>query len=453
MILRDYQLAAIEAIRAELRAGRRRVVLVAACGSGKTTCAAAMIASAVSRGKRVLFLAHRRELITQCSDRLASAGVAHAIIAAGLPGDLSAHVQVASVQTLVRRTCPPAELVFVDEAHHARAATYERILAHYPHAAVIGLTATPWRIDGKGLGDLFQASVVAATPAELIASGSLVPYRGFAYDVPDMTGSRVRMGEYSQADVKRAGTQILGGIVPRYLEHASGKRALVFAASVQHSQQIAADFNAHGVHAMHVDADTPAEIRDNAIRRFADGRVLVLSNVGLFTEGTDIPAAEVCILARPTASLSLHLQMVGRVMRPAPGKTHARIHDHAGNCLRHGLPDAERDYSLESRDRKQSPAVPRRCGVCFAIGACDCPVDPIAATARVPKETDGDVVELSELAAPHRPKQRELMREARRMVAGGATREHVLAWLQQAGRIAGYKPGWAHYAAANIRYG
>src|SRR4051812_17763633 len=190
-ILRDYQSVALDAIRAKLRSAVRSVLLVAPTGSGKTTIAAEMIRGAVARQGAVLFLAHRKELIDQCSARLDGVGVEHGVIMAGhrrvAPG---CPVQVASIPTLVKRLdrLPRATLIVVDEAHHARAGTYGSVLGSYPGVPVIGLTATPWRLDNRGLGELFEDLVVASTPRELIAAGHLVPFTGFAYDIPDLKG-------------------------------------------------------------------------------------------------------------------------------------------------------------------------------------------------------------------------------------------------------------------------
>lgn len=387
--LRPYQQEALDALRAHMLEGRQRLLLVAATGAGKTTIAAAMIGSAVARGRKVLFLAHRKELIDQCSARLDGEGIDHGVIMAGHPRALPwLPVQVASVQTLARRTPPAADLVIVDEAHHARARSYLRILEQCPGATVIGLTATPWRTDGRGLGgELFEAVVVAATPAQLIEEGYLCRYTGFAYDVPDLSGVRkARTGDYEQHGLELAmgKAKLMGNIVGQYLEHARGKRAVVFAVNVAHSQDIVRRFTEAGVTAEHVDGEMEKAQREAVLARFAAGETLVVSNCNILTEGWDQPEAEVCILARPTLSLALYLQMVGRVLRPAPwaGKTAARIHDHAGNAFRHGPPDADRDYGLDADaprgSRKKAPGAVqiRACLKCFAMfaptedGAC-----------------------------------------------------------------------------------
>src|SRR3990172_812358 len=202
MHLRPYQSEAIAALRDMLRRGLRRVILVSPTGSGKTVMACALMQSAVARGNRVLVLAHRKELIDQCSEKLDRFGVPHGVQMAEHPRWRPQDpVQVASVATLIRRLTgprrPEAELIVVDECHHARAETYQKILDSYPGAPVIGLTATPWRSDGKGLGELFQDRVVAATVAQLTASGDLVPSAGFSYEIPDLAQVRTTGGDYN----------------------------------------------------------------------------------------------------------------------------------------------------------------------------------------------------------------------------------------------------------------
>ncbi len=353
MILRPYQSAALDQLRALLLRGAKRLALIAPTGSGKTVMFSEIIRSATARGKRSLVLAHRRELIDQTIEKLTAFGVAAGVIMADDPRrDDHLPVQVASIQTLANRLdrLPPADLIITDEAHHAVSPSYRAVLDAYPDAIVIGPTATPWRLDRFGLADIFEGSVVAATPAELMAIGALVNYDAFAYDSPDLHDVGLVAGEFNQRDLGLAcNTDVLvGSVVREYIAHANTRRAILFPVNVEHSRALVAEFQSAGVVAEHVDAKTPTEIRKQAMVRFRTGDLVVLSSVGVLTEGFDAPAAEVCILARPTKSLSLHLQMIGRVLRPSPetGKARALIHDHAGNLLRHGLVEDERDYSL-----------------------------------------------------------------------------------------------------------
>lgn len=297
-VLRPYQTEALQALRAKLRS-HRRLLLVSPTGSGKTTIAAEMIHGAMSRQRRVLFLAHRKELIDQCSTRLDQFSIPHGIIMAGHKQyNPTLPVQIASVQTLARRTKPPAQLIIVDEAHHARAGTYEKILQAYPGVPVVGLSATPWRTDGRGLGELFEDSVIGATIAQLTNEGHLVPATGFAYDSPELSQVHRRGGDYEAEGLElvMGGNAIAGNVVQSYLDHAHGKRAVLFATTVKHSRQMVERFLAAGVPAEHLDGETPKADREGILDRLRCGDTLLVSNVGVLTEGWDCLDSETEIL-------------------------------------------------------------------------------------------------------------------------------------------------------------
>lgn len=370
-VLRPYQVEAVEALRGKIRAGARRLVLVSPTGSGKTLMASEIIRAAAARGSRSLFMAHRKELIDQSVDKLDAFGVKAGVIMADDPRrDDWLTTQVASVQTLVRRLDrkPPAQLIIVDECHHATSATYRKIIDAYPEAITLGLTATPWRTDKIGLAEIYQDSVLARTPAELMRDGFLVEHESFAYDSPDLHKVKVTAGEFNQRDLAVAcNTQILvGNIVREYLEHARGRSAMLFPVSIDHSMALCGVFERNNIRAAHLDFSTPKRERESIIERFRGGDIMVLSSVGVLTEGFDVPSAEVAIFARPTKSLTLHLQAFGRILRPSPatGKQRALIHDHAGNILRHGFPEDERDYSIL--------ATPDRVVTAHTCPACMC---------------------------------------------------------------------------------
>lgn len=445
--LRPYQIDALNRLRDGIRRGVKRQILMIATGGGKTSVAAEMITTAVGRGKRVLFLAHRRELIDQCSARLDQFSIEHGVIMAGHRRyQPMLQVQIASVQTLVRREVKPrADLIVVDECHHARAGSYQKILDCYPTAPVVGLSATPWRMDGRGLGELFEEIVVGATTAELIKQGHLVPFTGFAYDAPDLSNVERRGGDYDEhgLELVMGGVRLLGNIVGQWQAHAAGLRTVVFAVTVAHSKEIVERFRHAGVAAEHVDGETPTELRAAILERLRTGETTVVSNVGVLTEGWDLPSCEVCILARPTQSVGLYLQMVGRVLRPAPGKAVARIHDHAGCIVQHGPPDYERDYSLDAdvsvgKRKSAKPPPMRTCLGCFAIYTPEleaCPacgfVDEKAR--RPPQEIqEATAIPIEEIKAPGRH-------------AGEGTRRAVLRTLLATAQRKNYKAGWASY--------
>lgn len=454
--LRPYQDKALDGLRhaiaAALRKGEQpRSLLVAPTGAGKTSIAAAMIDSAVRRGKRIWFVAHRKELIDQCSRRLDGQGVPHGVVMASHPRFMpSQPVQVCSVQTIAARDINlllgmlggPPDIIIVDETHLARARSYAPFFSLFPKAVVIGLTATPWRLDGRGLAELYTSLVVAATPAELEQMGYLARATGFAFDMPDLSGVHKRGGEYKEEETAKlmAATTIVGNVVEKWVEHADGRRTVGFAVNVEHSKLLAAQFCDAGVRAEHLDGSMPKKEREAVLARIASGETEVLWNVNVLTAGWDCPLVECAILARPTMSLSMVLQMVGRAARPAcracgrdinttdPACRHCgstdlkrtfRIHDHAGCIMEHGLPNAPRDYDLTSDVQKkkkgkrdlQDAAQIRVCLKCYAMFPAELEACPACGwinprRVRKIKHVDGEAISLEEAAARGADKKR-----------------------------------------------
>lgn len=357
MSLRPYQEDIIGAARHHMMAGRRTILLQAPTGSGKTMLTAHMLKTAAEKGMPSFFVVHRRELIKQSIRTFDSVGVPHGVVAAGFIDDPRHLVQICSVNTLARRwhKLKKPKLVIWDEAHHCAAAGWSTIHRALPDAFHIGLTATPERLDGTGLGKWFEVMVKGPSVSWLIERGFLAPYKLFAPTNLNMSGVHTRMGDFVKSELSDVMDRpsITGDAVREYKRLASGKRAVVFCVSVEHSKHVVSQFAAAGFNAEHVDGETPTDQRDASIRRFERGETQVLSNVDLFGEGFDLPSLEVSILLRPTQSLGLYLQQVGRSLRPSPGKDHALILDHAGNCARHGLPDEEREWTLEGRPRRE----------------------------------------------------------------------------------------------------
>jgi DNA repair protein RadD len=374
--LRDYQQVIIDQARDLIRAGETSILLQAPTGAGKTALCAHMLGTASARGQQSWFVVHRRELIRQSSRTFRAVGIPHGIVASGFVGDALQPAQICSVQTLAQRheRMRRPRLIVWDECHHVAAASWAKIHEAYPDAIHIGLSATPQRLDGTGLGAWFRNMVAGPSVSWLIESGFLARYRLFAPSKPDLGNVHTRMGDFvrSESAAVMDRPSITGDAVAHYRKLAGGKRAVVFCTSVEHSQHVVAQFRAAGVPAEHVDGETDPRERDASLRRFESGETLILSNVELFGEGVDIPGIECAILLRPTQSLSLYLQQVGRALRPAPGKAEAIILDHAGNALRHGLPDDDRTWSLDGAKKKSRKADPddvpvKQCPQCFAV--------------------------------------------------------------------------------------
>jgi superfamily II DNA or RNA helicase len=410
MELRDYQVRAIDLVRGEYRRGRRAVLLVLPTGAGKTATASQLIAWAVARGRRCLFLVHRREIVLDTHRRLVAAGVACGVVMSGEP-TLDAPVQVCSVQTLVaREQHPPADLLVWDEAHHCAAETYRDIRAQYPAAWHLGLTATPERSDGAPLGDAFEALVAPISVAELVEAGHLAPI--------DVVAPPTRLQSAIGATPADA-----------WREHGGGRPAVVFTGTIAESRECVA---AIGERAAHIDGSTPRRERDEILRRFERGDLDVVSNCAVLTEGWDSARAEVCVLARGCGSLPVYLQTIGRVRRTG-GNTAKRclLLDLAGAAHEHGMPDEDREWSLvEGQAKRRSDR--EALSTCLHCGAVSRYASRGARCRRCGQpwpEAERVEVRRQQLAA----------------VVPSSTRrerEAELERLRQIARARGYKDGW-----------
>lgn len=385
----------------------RRLLIVAPTGAGKTTIAGDMIRAALARGKRIAFLAHRKELIGQASNKLKELNVPHGVIQGGRTDTRAwLPVHVASVQTLKNRIFQAPDLVFVDECHRARARTYEELLGRWPAAVVVGLTATPVRTDGRGLGDLFDVMIQCPDIAELTGLGYLVPSRVFAPSNVDLSNVRVTGDDFDQAALAAAldTKELVGDIVAHWRRLASDRLTVAFAVNRDHARHIRDEFRGAGVVAESLDSHTRPRLRDQLLADLAGGVIRVLCSVGVLTEGWDCPPVSCAILARATVSLSLYLQMVGRILRPFPGKVDGLVLDHAGNVAIHGLPDDPRAWALKmdtNKDKAPRKVTPKVCPRCYtvygpSVRAC-VPCGWVFTTAepRRPETVEGELAEVT----------------------------------------------------------
>jgi superfamily II DNA or RNA helicase len=369
--LRSYQTEAVERVE-RLLGTAARPLLVAPTGSGKTVIAAEIINRAVARHQRVLVIAHRREIIRQTADKLVIAGVEPGIVLAGFEQELRpyASVQVAGIQTLHARAMrsnkmpmPAATIVIIDEAHHARAKTYQAVIDQYPDATIIGLTATPVRGDGRGLGNIFTALIEAPQVPDLIKLGHLVPTKVYAPVDKDVAkGVKTQTGDYvvGALSARMNTDELVGDVVADWLKHGERRKTVVFAVDVAHSVHIKNEFVNFDVRAEHIDGSTPKDERDAILARLKSGETEVVTNCMVLTEGWDLPEVSCCILARPTKQMGLFRQMVGRVLRPAEGKRDAILLDHSGACWRHGFPEDRIEWPLHVDHRAENPMQERR---------------------------------------------------------------------------------------------
>jgi len=413
VVLRPYQTRTVERVDELVRDGVRRILIVAPTGAGKTVIATRIVSDAIDANLSTLQLAHRRELIDQAYAKTLEAGIPHDLVGVVMASDRrrnpGAPIQIASIDTLRgwvgKRGMPLAHKLIVDEAHRAASESYRKIVEAYPDAVTIGLTATPWRLDGKGLGDLFDEAVVVSTIRALIDEGFLVSLRCFSHPSrPNLSDVRVRAGEFAEEDLARVmrSSLLLGSIPEQYLARASGRAAFGFAVNVEHAHELARVCNEAGIPSVAVSGETSNDARAQALEDLRTGRVRIVWNCALFTEGTDVPECKAIILARPTLSRSLAFQMIGRGMRPctSTGFEDCIVLDHAGVLTIHGHPLEPQDYSLTATRPKRNlgVAMTKTCPECseeVPLGALQCPCghtwDPPERSA--PEQIAGQLVE------------------------------------------------------------
>lgn len=463
MPLREYQIDAIERIRAQLRQKRRRPLLCLPTGGGKTLTAAAVLIAAIAKGKRVGFAAHRKELIDQTIATFASLGVTDVSVVRRRDKrfDPTKRVQIASVQTLARRDpIPNVDVWVIDEAHRATAETYLRHLFEaYPNAVFLGLTATPCRGSGKPLGDVWDSLVIGARYSELIEAGHIV--EPVIYSTPtqaDLSSCRTTGGDYNLDDLEAAVNRgaLIGNLVAEWQRHNDGRRTVVFAVSVAHSRAIVAQFASVGVAAEHLDGTTPESEREAILARLERGETAVVSNVGVLCEGWDMPSVKCCVLARPTKSLGLYMQMSGRTLRPFDDVTPI-ILDHGGNVDRmrlkyggNGYPHDDREWSLDAKPKATGSANVKLCRFCFGYIAASCRTCPLcSASAEAPEMGQRDLSEEIAVELTKRTQAEKIqatpLPEWTRELDGDPRMVAIFRSLLRKQIALNYKPGWIRH--------
>ena len=440
--LRQYQSAMNSAVQVAWDWGHKNVLMVLPTGGGKTVCLSDIVNKETGAA---CVIAHRQELVSQISIALARNGIVHRIIApkkiikmiitmqvhelGRAFYDSQSRVAVAGVDTLTKRHVelahwlPTVRLWIIDEAHHVLSENkWGTAVEMFPNARGLGVTATPLRADGKGLGadndGEFHEMIVGPTMRELIEQGFLTDYRIFApVNNIDMSKARISKatGDWNKNDVSNAVAKsslvvhdkstVVGDVVVHYLKIAKGKLGITFVPDMHTGRELEAQFNSVGVRAKLVNAKTPDDERAMISRQFTNHEYEMLINVDIFGEGYDLPALEVVIFARPTASYGLYVQMFGRVLRILHGKKFGIVIDHVGNVAKHGLPDAPRQWSLERRGRRSQQdddVMPvKTCPSCTYVyerykKACpNCGLIPTPADRGSIEYVDGDLTELS----------------------------------------------------------
>jgi DNA repair protein RadD len=453
MTPRPDQRAAVDAVLELIRAGHSPL-LVSPTGSGKTFMGSLIVRET---DLPTIWTAHRSELVDQAWDALRRVHVDAGVHMSGRPHYANRQVHVASVGTAAVRPLAHKRLIIADEAHHVAAGTHQRVRWHYPDAPMVGLTATPFRLDGKGLGDAgFTHLVIAAHADELAAAGHLVEPKVFAPPPVDMAGLKVgKRGDYNgdQMAQRFDRPQLVGDVVATWRAHADGYRTVGFACNLDHSKHMAEAFRAVGVAAEHVDGDTPAVERKAILDRFRAGATTMLWNKDLLGEGVDVPEVECVILDRATASLCFFLQAVGRAMRVHPGKRYPVLLDHAGNVLRHGRVTRRIEYSLTGRPRYAQggggASDLRNCPGCFRVflaGRTACPecglvFATLPKTSDLPEHIEGQlqIYTADQLDAATLPPEQVAAAEAEVK----QKRNDAIWWrLTAIAKRQGFKPGW-----------
>jgi superfamily II DNA or RNA helicase len=400
--LRDYQAEQQIAVR-DLFLGRevfraqtirrpvKKALVVLPTGAGKTVLFSNTIAGIERAGKFGAVVVHRQELLDQVNKALREAGCSRS--------------RGWMVSEFAKSGIEP-DLLILDEAHHAVAGSWEKAIARAGRARVMGVTATPERLDGRGLGDVFDAMTIGPGTGDLIRRGYLSPF--LFYSLPeqvDTAGLSKTGGDFSRTELADRAKQLTGDAVTHYRRLARGKRAVAFCATVDHAEQVAESFNLAGIRAACLHGGLDSETRKKMIREFRAGQILVLCSCDIISEGFDLPAIEAAIMLRPTESLGLYLQQVGRALRIFAGKSKAIILDHAGLAFNHGLPDWPREWSLESPKRKAGAKQANGmklsvCRVCFTVNnsgymrCVGCGNEPVTAKKPI-KTVQGELVEIT----------------------------------------------------------
>ena len=402
---------------------------------------------------RVMFLIHRKEVLDQAVKTFNEQGVNPSLLTAGM------------VQTLTRRVDKLAvpNVILVDEAHHALAKSYQRILKQFPKAIVLLFTATPYRTGRMQLDQIADDIIVGQSIHELTDKGFLAPFRYFQppNDFNRNLLKRSSTGDFTNESMQEAmSTKIFGHIVKQYKRIASGMQAVVYTYSIDSAIKIANEFNSAGISAIEVDGATAKEKRDLAVSKFRDQEIKILVNVNLFTEGVDLPNVDCVIMARPTASLALYLQFSMRCLNPRKGKT-AIIIDHANNFKTFGYPDDDRDWKQAIKSGKQKSKTLLKdpgmsivtCDYCFAVvkasevkdGKCPICGKPI----KVHEAKPISDVDLVEATRERKARIKQIIQDQvmTNIVDKPVSELKSLSELQAYARLHGYKPGWAWYQA------
>ena len=377
IILRDYQLNAIDSVRNSYIKGKTAPLLVMPTGAGKTICFCKIAQSATNINKRILILVHRSELLNQASEKLTQFGIVHGRVSPQFKPEYHIPVQVASVDTIIKRLefIEKPDLIILDEAHHLiKGNKWGRVVEQFPEAKLLGVTATPTRLNGAGLGlhaeGFFDDLILGASVENLMNQGFLV--NALYYAPPSLLNEKnikIVRGDYCQQELATATNrgEITGEAIKNYLKLSNNLPAIAFCVDIHHAQCVAKSFTNAGIPSDFIDGTLNPSERKSRIDKLSSGEIKVLTSVNVISEGTDIPVATTAIILRKTKSLGMHLQMIGRILRPAKDKKNALVIDHVGNILSLGFAETLQNWTLNGENKVQNISSIAQCSICFRV--------------------------------------------------------------------------------------
>ena len=438
--LRDYQEELVNGIKKSMLAGNHSIIVQSPPRSGKTVVMAHIAKGATDKGNKVLFFSHRKEINEQVYKTFENNEVNMNLVTIG------------GVQSLVRKLDKLDEptIILIDEAHHSKASSYKKIIDYFPNAYKLLFTGTPVRLDGSGFDDIAEDIILGKSVKWLQEHGRIAPFKYYAPLMIDMSRLKKRAGEFTKGSVDETmKTVIYGDVIKHYEKLAKGKQAIVYTHSVEASENVSKAFNKAGYNSMAVSGKTPREARETAMKAFRTGKLKIMVNCELFTEGIDLPNVDVCIMLRPTQSLSLYLQFAMRALNPREGKT-AIIIDHVGNVERFGLPNQDREWSLQGIVKKKQVAkigepTVRVCEKCFATFWSSERTCPDCGFTNPPTAKEVEIMREAELAEITERKQQRIKKRVETYVSADMCQN--MDELKEYRDQHGYKNGWVWYMA------
>lgn len=432
--LRDYQEELLDEVYKNIDLKMKNIMVQSPAGSGKSVTMSEVARRATDKGNRVLFIVHRKELVSQIKGTF-------------IANDVDMNLcHVGMVQTVANRIKngkePTPAIILVDEAHHSLAKTYVNIFESFPNAYVFGFTATPWRMSNKGFTDVFENLVLGKSVQWLIDNERLAPFKYYSKNLMNDKKLKTQRGEYTNDSITLAlEPKIYGDVIDNYRKFADNKKTIVYTHNVESSKTIAEKFNENGYSALQVDGKTHHKQRELAMEMFREGKVNILVNAELYGEGVDVPDCECVILLRPTESLTLFIQQTMRAMRYQPNKQ-AIIIDHVGNYSRHGLPNTEHDWHKHfkgsNKKSASSNSVPiKECPTCFGVVESAYTICPYCGS-EFPKE------EAQELSVDESAELEEVTNEMITLNFKTPEECNNMKELTELGKSLGYKPGWSY---------